>query len=246
MASLSLFHLLRRLPLPPSTLNPSTTLVSRPYLPLNSLFSSTYFTRLELVWAVKEAPRECQQCTIEACNLQNLLINLRYCLDQGRTGDPWFTAVRALNIENGPLDQYKQALEQLRSGVEIKDGVQEIKRRLLWKFSTEEVESILARMERLKRLVNIALEMERDDAEANSKDEYGRTPLSPAAVGGHEAVVRLLAEPDDVHPDSEDKDGRTQLLLVAEFVPAQSVIPAQSDCSVQPCTARKAEWWVGS
>jgi hypothetical protein len=109
---------------------------------------------------VKDAPKECQQCTIEASNIQNLLINLRYRLEQGQAGDPWFTAVRALNIENGPLDQYKQALEQLRSRVEIQDGVQKVKRRLLWKFSKEEVASILARMERLNSLVNIALEMD--------------------------------------------------------------------------------------
>ena len=109
---------------------------------------------------VKDAPKECQQCTIEASNIQNLLINLRYRLEQGQADDPWFTAVRALNIENGPLDQYKQALEQLRSRVEIQDGVQKVKRRLLWKFSKEEVASILARMERLNSLVNIALEMD--------------------------------------------------------------------------------------
>jgi len=109
---------------------------------------------------VKDAPKECQQCTIEASNIQNLLINLRYRLEQGQASDPWFTAVRALNIENGPLDQYKQALEQLRSRVEIQDGVQKVKRRLLWKFSKEEVASILARMERLNSLVNIALEMD--------------------------------------------------------------------------------------
>ena len=107
---------------------------------------------------VKDAPKECQQCTIEASNIQNLLINLRYRLEQGHAGDPWFTAIRALNIENGPLDQYKQALEQLQSRAEIQDGVQKVKRRLLWKFGKEEITSILARMERLKSLVSFALE----------------------------------------------------------------------------------------
>jgi hypothetical protein len=109
---------------------------------------------------VKDAPKECQQCAIEASNLHSLLINLLYHLNQGQTGDRWYTAVRALNVENGPLDQYKQALEQLRSRVELQDGVRKVKRRLLWKFSKEEVTSILARMERLKSLVNIALEMD--------------------------------------------------------------------------------------
>jgi hypothetical protein len=109
---------------------------------------------------VKGAPKECQQCTIEASNIQNLLINLRYRLEQGQAGHPWFTAVRALNIENGPLDQYKQALQQLQSRVEIQEGVQMVKRRLLWKFRKEEVGIIVARMERLKSLVTVALEMD--------------------------------------------------------------------------------------
>jgi hypothetical protein len=109
---------------------------------------------------VKDAPKECQRCVTEASNLQSLLINLLYHLNQGKTGDPWYTAVRALSVNNGPLDQYKQALEQLQSRVEIQDGVQKVKRRLLWKFSKEEVTSILARIERLKSLVSIALEMD--------------------------------------------------------------------------------------
>jgi hypothetical protein len=107
---------------------------------------------------VKNATKECQQCTIEASNLQSLLVNLRYRLEQGHTGDPWSTAIRALNVENGALDQYKLALEQLLSKVEIQDGVQEVKKRLLWKFRKGEVESIVERMERLKSLVSIALE----------------------------------------------------------------------------------------
>ena len=107
---------------------------------------------------VKNATKECQQCTIEASNLQSLLINLLYRLEQGQAGDPWFVAIRALNIENGPFDQYKQALEQLLSMMEIQDGVQKFKRRLLWKFRKEEVASILERMERLKSLVSFALE----------------------------------------------------------------------------------------
>jgi hypothetical protein len=108
---------------------------------------------------VKDAPKECQQCAIEASNLLSLLTNLRYRLEQ-HDDDPWYTAVRALNVENGPLDQYKQALEQLQSRVETQDGLQKIKKRLLWKFSKAELANILARMERLKSLVDISLEMD--------------------------------------------------------------------------------------
>jgi hypothetical protein len=109
---------------------------------------------------VKDAPKECQRCMTEASNLQGLLINLLYHVNQGKAGDPWFTAVRALNVENGPLDQYKQALTKLLSRVEKRDGIQMVTRRLLWTFTKEEVAGILARLERLKSLVNIALEID--------------------------------------------------------------------------------------
>jgi hypothetical protein len=102
---------------------------------------------------INDGPKKCQQCTIEASYLVNLLINLRYRLEQAKSGGSWYTAVRVLNVENGPLDQYNQALEQLLLGVESRDGLQKVKRRLLWKFSKAEVASILARMERLKSLI---------------------------------------------------------------------------------------------
>ena len=109
---------------------------------------------------VKDTPKECQQCVIEASNLLSPLINLRYRAEKAQIGDPWFEQLRKLNVKDGPLDQYKQALELLRTKVEIGDGIQKIKRRLLWKFNKDEVASILARMERLKSLVSIALEID--------------------------------------------------------------------------------------
>jgi hypothetical protein len=55
---------------------------------------------------VKDASKAREQCTIEASNVYNLLINLRFRLDEGQyTHEPWFNAVRALAVQNGPLDQ---------------------------------------------------------------------------------------------------------------------------------------------
>jgi hypothetical protein len=109
---------------------------------------------------IKDASRECRQCTIEASNLQSLLTNLRYHLEDATGSEPWYTSIRALNIENGPLDQYKQALEQLLSRVTSQDGVGKVKQRLLWKFSKIEVEGILQRIERLKSVVSATLQLD--------------------------------------------------------------------------------------
>lgn len=110
---------------------------------------------------VKDATKECKRCTIEAANLQNLLVNLRYRLEEGEGGEPWFTAVRSLSVEHGPLDQYKEALELLLSKVHIEDGQpQKLQRRLLWTLSKAEVARMLEKMERLKSLLSIALEMD--------------------------------------------------------------------------------------
>jgi hypothetical protein len=110
---------------------------------------------------VKDASKDRAQCAIEASNLHSILLNLRFRLEDGGSNQPWYTAVRSLAVENGPLDQFKQALETLQIG--IGGGVGRLKKAgeaLRWKFKKEEVIDILARMERLKLLVEIALQMD--------------------------------------------------------------------------------------
>jgi hypothetical protein len=108
---------------------------------------------------VKDAPRDRAQCALEASNLYNLLVTLRLRLEES-SDELWYAEVRALDVENGPLDQYKRALEQLQKKITSGSGIKKIGNTLWWKFSKEEVTSILSRMERLKKLVQIALEMD--------------------------------------------------------------------------------------
>lgn len=109
---------------------------------------------------VKEAPKECQQCVIEASNLLGPLTSLRFRAEQAEIGDPCFDQLRKLNVKDGPLDQYKAALELLLTRVDVGNGIQKVKKRLLWKFNKEQVAGILARIERLKSLVSVALLMD--------------------------------------------------------------------------------------
>jgi len=55
-----------------------------------------------------------------------------------------------------------------------------------------------------------------EDIDLDSKDTYGRTPLSWAAANGHEAVVKLLLLEKAVDVDSKDDYGQTPLSWAAE------------------------------
>lgn len=50
----------------------------------------------------------------------------------------------------------------------------------------------------------------------DSKDGSGRTPLSHAAEGGHEAIVNLLLATEGVDMNSKDNNGRTPLSFAAK------------------------------
>lgn len=109
---------------------------------------------------VKDASKDCMQCAVEISNLYNLLFNLRVHLEEGSPDTPWYTDVRALYVENGPLDQFKQALETLQAKITDGGRLKKTGKAMLWKFKKEEVASILSRMERLKTLIEIALQMD--------------------------------------------------------------------------------------
>lgn len=109
---------------------------------------------------VKDAPKDRARCATEASNLFNLLTDLRYRLEGADTSQAWFTALWALASKGGPFDQYKSALEQLTPKVSLGSGIMKIGNALVWTFSKQEVNVILSRIERLKTLVQIALEMD--------------------------------------------------------------------------------------
>ena len=109
---------------------------------------------------IKNAPKDRAKCAVEASNVFSLLTNLQYRLEESQPNEAWYTAVRRLAVANGPLDQYKAALEQLASKVAPAHGLDKVGQAMTWKFSKPEIESILSRIERLKSLTQIALEMD--------------------------------------------------------------------------------------
>ncbi|ORX96685.1 hypothetical protein BCR34DRAFT_578502 [Clohesyomyces aquaticus] len=115
---------------------------------------------LEYLNNVKDAPKDRSQCAIEMLNLCGLLYKLRDHIEQGNSTQPWYFAIHDLAVKNGPLDQFKQALETLQTKMGAGNRFNKAGEALLWKFKKEEISSILGQIERLKSLVELALQMD--------------------------------------------------------------------------------------
>ena len=109
---------------------------------------------------IKDAPKECAQWMIELSNLNTLLLQLKSHLNESKSHEPWYAKAQTLTVKDGPLDQYKLALEHLLAKVEPTNKVKELARILMWTFIKNEVASILARTERLKTFISVELEMD--------------------------------------------------------------------------------------
>jgi hypothetical protein len=103
------------------------------------------------------ATTEQKRLAFEASNLSALLTTLRSRVEGARSNDPWLNQVKMLGSKNGPLDQFKNILETMVDKLQSARKMDQIKSALLWKFTKKEVENALARMERLKSLINCAL-----------------------------------------------------------------------------------------
>ncbi|KAH4217774.1 hypothetical protein HBH70_194640 [Parastagonospora nodorum] len=107
----------------------------------------------------KDASTERSQFTTETSNLSSLLLTLLSHIDES-SNEPWHTKVRELGGKDGLVYQYRVALEQLKDKILGGHGLKKIAKTLLWKYIKEDAESILLRIERLKSLVQIALQMD--------------------------------------------------------------------------------------
>ncbi|KAN0073009.1 hypothetical protein V8E54_009123 [Elaphomyces granulatus] len=107
---------------------------------------------------VKNAPKERATLARETTSLLALLTDLRFRLEETKLTDPWFTNIRSLGVENGPLDQFKGALEDLVRKFKPRSGIGRIGWTLRWTLDKNEINDTLLKIERLKTLVSLALQ----------------------------------------------------------------------------------------
>ncbi|KAK6336186.1 hypothetical protein TWF696_001749 [Orbilia brochopaga] len=165
---------------------------------------------------VKNASKDQKRCAIETSNLFALLTSLKYRLEEATSTDPWYDRVRTLTEENGPLSQYKLALEQIVAKAIPKDGPGKVVAALKWPFNKAEVTEIFAAIERLKSLINIALEMDHFKLSEAIKND---TCQIPGAVRDIETLRRR-----------QDDDKRR---TIADWISTVDFDKQQTDFSLQ-------------
>lgn len=107
--------------------------------------------------AMKDAPKERARLAAEVYDLCSLLSRLRYRVYEARSVDPWFEVVRKLGVDNGPLNDFEIMLEWLNSRLVPVGGLKKVGKILTWKFDKSDINDMLAKMERLKTLIALAL-----------------------------------------------------------------------------------------
>jgi hypothetical protein len=116
----------------------------------------------------KAAPEERTKVLREASSLVGLLSTLKDLIDECDPHDPWLQATCSLATRDGPLAQYKLALEKLVPKIILSHGPRKVGQALAWKFHKEEVDGLLSQIERIKTFVNIALELDLMSVQSHS------------------------------------------------------------------------------
>jgi hypothetical protein len=87
-----------------------------------------------------------------------LLEMLKDRIEDPETIDKWFDAVRLLDGPDGPLIQFKNALELLAKKLAPRGRIQQVAQVLKWPLDKAEVNEVLGTIERLKSLFSLAMQ----------------------------------------------------------------------------------------
>ena len=112
--------------------------------------------------SVKEASDDRLKLSVETTSLLPLLINLKNQVDQKTNGEAWFDCVKSLAVENGPIDQLREALLQLTKKLKPKpkNGLKNLTRAFIWPFDKGYCEEILKKVERVKTRISLAVQQD--------------------------------------------------------------------------------------
>ncbi|KAL9118809.1 MAG: hypothetical protein Q9187_004635 [Circinaria calcarea] len=117
-------------------------------------------TVVQYVRDVKDALKYRDRLLIELVSLCGCLQFLKDTADRAESepGGQWMITIRLLDGPNGPLSQFKLALETLARHLKPEVGWRKHAKVLVWPFKEEEVRDILSTIERQKSLFNLAVQ----------------------------------------------------------------------------------------
>ena len=109
---------------------------------------------------VKDASEDRSRLRQETSNILPLFISLQGKVEAAKNHQSveWLHHVRGLAVENGPLDQLRSALEHLAKRLKPKNGLKGVAHAFVWTLHKDESEALLARIERVKTTINLALQ----------------------------------------------------------------------------------------
>ncbi|KAL8856068.1 MAG: hypothetical protein Q9178_007324 [Gyalolechia marmorata] len=108
--------------------------------------------------SVKHASEERTGLLREASSLLPVLLSLQTQVDLAKGPEPWFQNLRALNVDNGPLDQLQNALEHLAKKLKPKKGIKDVTRAFVWTLEKDFSLEVFQTIERVKSSISLALE----------------------------------------------------------------------------------------
>lgn len=150
---------------------------------------------------VGNAPKDRATLAREATSLLVLFTNLRYQLENIETlNDPWFRGIRSIGFQNGPLQIFKEEMEKLAAKLKTQRGLKRYGRMLTWPLHARDVTDALARIERMKTLIGLALQ---HDSSALLLALKG---LAEQTAGSVDQVTHALDEIQTQSYDTERRD----------------------------------------
>jgi len=104
---------------------------------------------------MKDASKERISIRDEIIYVSGLLYNLK---GQVTRSEIWSGIISSLGCPRGPLEQLKEALEQLTMRLSPAEGLRKVGKSIAWPFQKGEVEVILRKIERQKMHIVLAIE----------------------------------------------------------------------------------------
>lgn len=108
----------------------------------------------------KDASDERKTFVRETSSLSGMLNTLVSFVNDEDSNEPWLHAVSELVSPNGPLNAFSIALQELKNRITPVSGIRRLGQALFWKQIKDDVQNLLSRIERLKSLVELALDLD--------------------------------------------------------------------------------------